>query len=85
MNAAKRDCKPPAAWLSKIKILKYEGGQSLSFIAHELDLSASKVKNILNDSVCITKHVKGSAPLKSTVITKQRSGAIHDMEMLLIM
>lgn len=68
----------------KMKIVKkYEGGQSLSSIARELDLATSTVKSILNDSARIKEHVKGSAPLKSTVITKQRSGAIYEMEKLL--
>jgi hypothetical protein len=54
----------------KRKVLKkYEGGQSLLSIARELDLAASMVKSILNDSARIKEHVKGSAPLKSTVIT----------------
>jgi hypothetical protein len=42
------------------------------------------VKSILNDSACIKEHVKGSTPLKSTVITKQHTGATHEMEMLTI-
>jgi transposase-like protein len=67
----------------KIKMLKkYEGGQSLSSIARELDLATSTVKSNLNDSACIKEHVKGSTPLKSTVITKQRSGALYEMEKL---
>jgi hypothetical protein len=70
----------------KMKVLKkYEGGQSLSSIARELVLAASTMKSILNDSARIKEHVKGSAPLKSTVITEQRSGAIYEMETLLTM
>jgi hypothetical protein len=48
-------------------------------------LAASTVKSILNDSARIKEHVKGSAPLKSTVITKQRSGAIYEIDTLLTM
>ncbi|CAM2120016.1 unnamed protein product [Caretta caretta] len=70
----------------KMKIVKkYEGGQSLSSIARELNLATSTVKSILNDSARIKEHMKGSALLKSTVITKQRSGAIYEMEKLLTM
>jgi hypothetical protein len=70
----------------KIKMLKkYEGDQRLSSIACELDLATSTVKSILNDSARIKQHVKGSAHLKSTVITKQLSGAIYEMEKLLTM
>jgi hypothetical protein len=49
---------------------KYEGGQGLSSIARELDLATSTVKSIMNDSARTKEHVKGSAPLKSTVITR---------------
>jgi DNA invertase Pin-like site-specific DNA recombinase len=62
---------------------KYEGGQRLSSIVRELNLATSTVKRILNDSARIKEHVKGSAPLKSTVITKQRSGVFYEMEKLL--
>jgi transposase-like protein len=68
----------------KVEMLKqYEGGQSLSSIARELDLATSTVKSNLNDNARIKEHVKGSAPLKPTVITEQRSGAIYEMEKLL--
>ncbi|XP_066471494.1 tigger transposable element-derived protein 1-like isoform X2 [Tiliqua scincoides] len=64
-------------------INKYEGGQSLSSISRELGFAASTVSTILKDSARIKEHVRGSAPLKSTVITKKRSGAIYEMEKLL--
>jgi hypothetical protein len=48
-------------------------------------LAASTVISILNDSACIKEYVIGSAPLKSTVITKQHSGALCEMEDLLTM
>lgn len=64
-------------------IHKYEGGQSLSSISRELGFAASTVSTILKDSARIKEHVRGSAPLKSTVITKKRSGAIYEMEKLL--
>lgn len=64
-------------------INKFEGGQSLSSISRELGFAASTVSTILKDSARIKEHVRGSAPLKSTVITKKRSGAIYEMEKLL--
>jgi DNA invertase Pin-like site-specific DNA recombinase len=43
----------------KINMLKkYEGGQSPSSIARELDLATLTVKSILNDSARIKEHVK---------------------------
>jgi transposase-like protein len=68
----------------KIKMIKkYEGGQSLSAIARELGLSASTVNTTVKDADRIKEHVKGAAPLKSTLITKQRSGAVYEMGKLL--
>jgi DNA invertase Pin-like site-specific DNA recombinase len=68
----------------KIKILKqYEGCQSLFSIARQIDLATSTVKSTLNNSTRIKERVKASAPLKSTVKTKQRSGATYKMEKLL--
>jgi hypothetical protein len=61
---------------------KYEGGQSLLSIAL-LDLAAQRVRSILNDSSCIKEQVKSSAPLKSTMVTKQCSGAFYETEKLL--
>lgn len=64
-------------------ILKHEMGQSLSSISRELGFATSTVNSILKDRERIKEHVKRSASLKSTVITKQRSGAIYEMEKLL--
>uniref|UniRef100_A0A8C9SKK2 HTH CENPB-type domain-containing protein n=1 Tax=Scleropages formosus TaxID=113540 RepID=A0A8C9SKK2_SCLFO len=70
----------------KMKMIKkYEGGQNLSAIARELGLSVSTVNTIVKNAARIKEHVKGCAPLKSTIITKQRSGAIYEMEKLLMM
>jgi hypothetical protein len=67
----------------KMKMIKkYEGGQILSAIARELGLSASTVNTIAKDADRIKEHVKGASPLKSTIITKQRSGAVYEMEKL---
>jgi DNA-directed RNA polymerase specialized sigma24 family protein len=51
-------------------IKKYEEGQSLSAIARELGLSASTVNTTVKDADRMKEHVKGAAPLKSTIITK---------------
>jgi hypothetical protein len=68
----------------KMKMInKYESGQSLSTIARELGLSVSTVNTIVKDADRIKEHVRGSAPMKSTIITKQRSHAIYEMEKLL--
>uniref|UniRef100_S4RL06 HTH CENPB-type domain-containing protein n=1 Tax=Petromyzon marinus TaxID=7757 RepID=S4RL06_PETMA len=68
----------------KMEIInKHERGQTLSSISRELGLATSTVNTILKDGARIKEHVKGLAPLTSTVITKQRSGAIYEMEQLL--
>jgi len=64
-------------------ITKYENGQSLSVISRELGLSVSTVNTIVKDADRIKEHVRESAPIKSTVITKQRSRAIYETEKLL--
>jgi hypothetical protein len=38
-------------------ICKYEGGQSLSAIAHEIGLAVSTVKTIMKDASHIKEHV----------------------------
>ena len=40
---------------------------------------------ILKDKERIIEHVKRSAPMKATVITKQHSGLIIEMERLLVL
>lgn len=68
----------------KMKIItKYENGQSLSAISRELGLSVSTVNTIVKDADRIKEHVRRSAPMKSTIITKQRSRAIYETENLL--
>jgi hypothetical protein len=60
----------------KIRIKrKYEGGQSLSAISRERGFAVTNVNTI----------VKGTAMLKSTIITMKREGAISEMEKLLTM
>ncbi|XP_066228014.1 putative CENPB DNA-binding domain-containing protein 1 [Saccopteryx leptura] len=68
----------------KMKVIKqYEGGKKVNVIARDTKLSHSTVSTILKDKERIREAVKGSAPMRSTVITKQRSGPIHEMEKLL--
>ncbi|KAI5626234.1 hypothetical protein C0J50_14224 [Silurus asotus] len=69
---------------TKMKIIKqYEEGKKVNVIARGMKLSHSTVSTILKDKERIREAVKGSAPMRSTVITKQRSGHIHEMEQLL--
>ena len=55
----------------------------VNVIARDMNLSHSTVSTILKDKERIREAVKGSAPMQSTIITKQRSGPIHEMEKLL--
>ncbi|XP_051789736.1 tigger transposable element-derived protein 1-like [Erpetoichthys calabaricus] len=54
-------------------------------ISHALSLSRSTAATIIKDKDRILEHVKGSAPMKSTMITKHRSGIMIEMERLLIL
>ncbi|XP_028664019.1 putative CENPB DNA-binding domain-containing protein 1 [Erpetoichthys calabaricus] len=69
---------------TKMMILKqYEGGKKVNVIACDMKLSHSTVSTVLKDKNRIREAVNGSAPLRSTVITKQHTGPIHEMEKLL--
>ena len=61
----------------------HEGGRRVNDIARELRLTHSTISTIIKDKGRILEAVKGSAPMKSTVITKQRTGPLHEMEKLL--
>lgn len=68
----------------KLKVIKqYESGKTVNVIARDLGWSHSTVTTILKNRTKITQAVKGAAPMKSTIITKQREGPIADMEKLL--
>ena len=68
----------------KVDIVKRsERGESATNIGRALDLSRSTVATIIKDKERILSHVKGSAPMQSTVITKQRSGLLIETERLL--
>lgn len=70
----------------KLNIVKRsEKGESATDIGRVLGLSRSTVATIIKNKGRILEHVKASAPMKSTVITKQRSGTIIKMERLLVM
>nr|XP_033788749.1 CENPB DNA-binding domain-containing protein 1-like [Geotrypetes seraphini] len=69
---------------TKMMIIKqYEGGKKVNAITCDLKFSHSTVSTIIKDKNRICEAVNGSAPLRSTVITKQRTGPIHEMEKLL--
>ncbi|XP_069832253.1 tigger transposable element-derived protein 1-like [Dendropsophus ebraccatus] len=70
----------------KLDIIKiYDKGETATDIRRSLGLSRSTVATIIKDKDRILEHVKGSAPMKATVITKQRSGLIIEMERLLVL
>ena len=50
-----------------------------------LGLSRLTMVTILKDKECIIEHVKGSDPMKATVITKQHRGIIIGKERLLVL
>nr|XP_033817702.1 tigger transposable element-derived protein 1-like isoform X1 [Geotrypetes seraphini] len=69
----------------KVEIIKRsERGETPSSIGKALGYSRSTIGTILKDKVKIMDYVKGCAPLKATIITKQRSSLIIKMEKLLI-
>ena len=70
----------------KLDIVKrYEKGETPTNIGRSLGFSRSTVATIIKDKDRILDHVKGSAPMQGTVITKQRSGLIIEMERLLVL
>ncbi|XP_045123812.1 tigger transposable element-derived protein 1-like [Portunus trituberculatus] len=69
----------------KVIIKRSQKGETPTNIGRLLGLSRSTVATIIKDKEHIMEHVKGSAPMKVTVITKQRSGLIIEMERLLVL
>lgn len=49
-----------------------------------LAASGSTIGIVIKDNVGIMGHVKGSAPVKASIITKQHSGLIIEMERLFL-
>ena len=71
---------------TKLKVIKqHEEGKKVNMIARDFKLSHSTVSTILKDKDRICEVAKGSAPMRATVITKQRIGPIHEMEKLLFL
>ena len=69
----------------KLKVTKdYEGGKSLTVIAHQSGMSHSTIATMLKNENKETEAVKGSAPLKVTRLTKAQEGPLSDMEKVLI-
>ncbi|KAM4045427.1 tigger transposable element-derived protein 1-like [Anomaloglossus baeobatrachus] len=66
-------------------IRRSDKGETPTEIGRSLGLSRSTVVTIIKDKDRILEHVKGCAPMKATVITKQRSGLIIEMERLLVL
>jgi hypothetical protein len=52
-------------------IKKFENGQTPTLFSRKFDLAAAAVKTILNNLEGMKDHVRGSAPLKSTINTKE--------------
>ncbi|XP_064120422.1 tigger transposable element-derived protein 1-like [Macrobrachium nipponense] len=82
-NSAKKARKALSLETKMGVIKKYEGGMKVNCISRSLHLSHSTVSTILKDKERIKDAVKGAAPIKSTIITKQREGPIAEMEKLL--
>ena len=57
-------------------IKRSKNSETPTNIGRSLGLSRSTVAAILKDKEHTIEHVKGSAPMKATVITKQRSSLI---------
>nr|XP_060616419.1 tigger transposable element-derived protein 1-like isoform X2 [Anolis sagrei ordinatus] len=68
----------------KVEIIKRsERGETPSSIGRAFGYSRSTIATILKDKARIMEHVKSHAPMNATIITKQRSGLIIEMERLL--
>ena len=70
---------------TKMEVIKRsENGEGVNWIAKAFGFSHSTISTILKEKCKILEHVKGSTPLQSTVITKNRTGLIVEMERLLV-
>nr|XP_014424896.1 tigger transposable element-derived protein 1-like [Pelodiscus sinensis] len=68
----------------KVEIIKRsERGEKPSSIGRACGYSRSTIATILKDKDRVMEHVKGHTPMNATIITKQRSGLIIEMERLL--
>ena len=66
-------------------INRHEKGEKAAAIGRAVGLGRTTVASIIHDKERIMANVKGATPLNSTVITKQRSGVLVEMERLLMM
>ncbi|KAK1327297.1 hypothetical protein QTO34_014986 [Cnephaeus nilssonii] len=66
-------------------IRRSEKGETPKNIDRLLGQSPTTVSTIIKDQKRVLEHVKGSAPMKSTVVTEQQSGLIIEMERLLVL
>ncbi|XP_061655339.1 tigger transposable element-derived protein 1-like [Phyllopteryx taeniolatus] len=70
----------------KLDIVKRsKRGETPTNIGRVLDLSRSTVATIIKDQDRILEHVKASPHMKSTIISKQNSGLMMEMERLLVL
>ncbi|KAK1327341.1 hypothetical protein QTO34_018110 [Cnephaeus nilssonii] len=67
------------------RIRRSEKGETPRNIDRSYGQSPTTVSTIIKDQKHILEHVKGSAPMTSTVVTEQRSGLIIEMERLLVL
>uniref|UniRef100_K7F9R4 HTH CENPB-type domain-containing protein n=1 Tax=Pelodiscus sinensis TaxID=13735 RepID=K7F9R4_PELSI len=68
----------------KVEIIKRsERGETPSSIGRACGYSRSTIATIVKHKGRIMEHVKGHIPMNATIITKQRSGLIIEMERLL--
>ena len=69
----------------KVKIIdRYEKGESITAIARSLNKSASTINTIVKAKKKFQDAAKGSIPMGSTAICKQRMGPLTEMEKLLM-
>ena len=66
-------------------IKRHEEGESCASIGRKMELARTTVVTIVKDRERILNHIKGSTPMSSTCITKQRSQLIIEMERLLVL
>ncbi|XP_032834243.2 uncharacterized protein LOC116956613 isoform X2 [Petromyzon marinus] len=72
---------------TKVAIIRWwEGGGTAAGIGRALGLNRSTIYTIMRDRARIVEHVRASAPVESTIITKRRSGAggVEEMEKRLV-
>lgn len=61
---------------TKMMVIRYKGGKKVNAIACDMKISHSTVSTTLKDKDRISEAVNRSAPMPSTVITKQCTGVV---------